>query len=341
MKPLFVPHSLPRWVRWLATGVIAAALAGTGFREWRERRQWVTTDNAYLEGPVHPVAARLMGTVEEVLVEENHHVERGDPLLRLDPRDTRSRLEQTAADLAEAAAGIATAEANVIHAEAGVRLAEATLTGARLDLDRRQRLGDTTVGAISQQDLEHARVAEDTAAAAVVAARGREASARTEVTAAKAKREAVAASHQQAALQCEYTTITAPATGRIGRRNVEVGQPVIPSQPLLAVVGDDRWVVANFKETQVRELRAGQPALIRFDALPGREWPGVVESLSPASGARFALLPPDNATGNFTRVVQRVPVRIRLTGDSGRALPQLLGPGLSATVRVRTTPAAP
>ncbi|MCF7732779.1 MAG: efflux RND transporter periplasmic adaptor subunit, partial [Akkermansiaceae bacterium] len=161
-----------------------------------------------------------------------------------------------------------------------------------------------------------------------------------EVAVAMAKEESAQAGVREAALQCEYCTITAPVAGRVGRRNVETGQPVIPSQPLLAVVGDELWVVANFKETQVRDLRPGQSALIRFDVLPDREWPGVVESLSPASGSRFALLPPDNATGNFTRVVQRVPVRIRLTGASLGALSKVLGPGLSAKVRVRTSPPA-
>ena len=116
---------------------------------------------------------------------------------------------------------------------------------------------------------------------------------------------------------------------------------MIPSQPLLALVSDDLWLVANFKETQIRAIQPGQPALIRFDALPDREWPGTVESLSPASGSRFALLPPDNATGNFTRVVQRLPIRIRLDAAARRDLGPLLVPGLSAKVRVRVVPAVP
>lgn len=324
--------------RWIAAGILLCGMAAAGWREWRESRCWVGTDNAYLDGPVHPVAARIIGTVERVEAEENQAVNAGDVLVRLDPRDAETRRRQTAADLAEAEAGIAAAAADVTHAEAGVRLAEAELAGARLDLDRRQRLEEKQGGAISRQDLEHAECAVDTALAALDAARGKLESARTGVVSAKAKREASAASHRQAELQCEYTTITAPVSGKIGRRNVETGQPVIPSQPLLAVVGNDLWLTANFKETQVGEIRPGQAAVIRFDLLPGRDWQGVVESVSPATGSRFALLPPDNATGNFTRVVQRVPVRIRLSADPLHPFPAMLGPGLSAKVKVRVEP---
>jgi membrane fusion protein (multidrug efflux system) len=140
---------------------------------------------------------------------------------------------------------------------------------------------------------------------------------------------------KDAILKCEYTTITAPVTGRVGRRNVETGQPVIPAQPLIALVADELWLTANFKETQIARIQPGQKALIRFDSFPEREWPGTVESLSPASGSRFALLPPDNATGNFTRVVQRLPVLIRLDKSTLQALGDRIAPGLSAEVRIR------
>lgn len=324
--------------RWVAGLLVSGAVVSIGWREWRESRCWMSTDNACLDGPIHPVAARLIGTVQEVAVEENQEVAAGAVLVRLDPRDVEARRNQTAADLAEAEAGIGTAQADVANAEAGVRLAEAGLSGARLDFERRQRLEDHPGGAISRQDLEHAQCAVESAAASLDAARGKLASARTGVTAAMAKREAAAASHRLAELQCEYTTITAPVSGKIGRRNVETGQPVIPSQPLIAIVGGGLWLTANFKETQVADIQPGQPALIRFDLLPGQEWPGIVESVSPATGSRFALLPPDNATGNFTRVVQRVPVRIRLVSEPHHPLPPMSGPGLSARVRVRVKP---
>lgn len=327
------------WGKWLAAGLILATGAGFGVVQWRESRRWATTDNAYLEGRVHPIAARLVATVAEVLVEENSRVVAGQVLVRLDRRDAETHREQCVADLAEATAGLAAAQANVTSAEANTQLAEVALAKAAQDLTRLQRLKNGSAGTIAQQDLDHAQSASATAAAALGAARSKVVSAKAEVTVARAKETSAAAGLKGADLQCEYTTITAPVAGRVGRRNVEVGQPVIPSQPLLALVSDDLWLVANFKETQIRAIRPGQPVAIRFDALPGREWTGTVESLSPASGSRFALLPPDNATGNFTRVVQRLPVRIRLDEAVRREIGPLLVPGLSATVRVRIQPA--
>ena len=324
-------------LRWLVGGLILSVGAGFAYQKWQDSRCWVTTDNAYLEGPVHPIAARLVGTVAEVLVAENSRVAHGQVLVRLDPRDTETRREQSVANLAEATAGLVAAQANVTSAEANTRLAEVALAKTELDLTRLQRLNR----AVAQQEVDHAQAAFDTATAALGAARSKVVSLKAEVTVARAKETSAAAGLKAAELQCEYTTITAPVAGRVGRRNVETGQPVIPSQPLLALVSDDLWLVANFKETQIHAIQPGQPALIRFDALPDREWPGTVESLSPASGSRFALLPPDNATGNFTRVVQRLPVRIRLDAAARRKLGPLLVPGLSAKVRVRIKPAVP
>ena len=339
---MHTPHALRRFrliLRLSVLGLILGAIAGLGIFKWQESRCWVSTDNAYLEGPVHPIAARLVGTVAEVLVEENSRVEPGQVLIRLDPRDVEARRDQCEASLAETTAGLTAAQANVTSAAANTRLAEVALSRAQQDLSRLQRLNAGSAGSIAQQELDHAQAAFDTATAALGAARSKEASTAAEVTVARAKQSSSAATLKAAELQCEYTTITAPVAGRVGRRNVEIGQPVIPSQPLLGLVGDDLWLVANFKETQIRALQPGQPALIRFDVLPDREWAGTVESLSPASGSRFALLPPDNATGNFTRVVQRLPVRIRLTAADRRELGPLLAPGLSAKVRVRVVPA--
>jgi len=328
-------------LRWLVGLLVLAAAAAVGFHEWRESRCWVTTDNAYLDGPVHPIAARLIGTVAAVLVEENSHVEQGQVLIRLDPRDAETRLEQSTAGLAEATAGLAAAQANVTSSEANTRLAEVALEKSKMDLERLHHLNRGAGAAVARQEVDHAQSAFDTATAALGAAHSQVVSAKAEVTVARAKESSSAASLKAAELQCEYTTITAPVTGRVGRRNVEVGQPVIPSQPLLALVSDDLWLTANFKETQIRSLQPGQPVLIRFDALLGREWPGTVASLATASGSRFALLPPDNATGNFTRVVQRVPVRIRIDASVRRELGPKLVPGLSAKVRVRVVPAVP
>jgi membrane fusion protein (multidrug efflux system) len=321
--------------RWLVASLLVVGLATAGFLRWQESRHWVETDNAYLDGPVHPIAARLIGTVDEVLVEENSRVKQGQILIRLDPRDALTRREQSAAKLAETSASLAAAETAVVLAKAKSRLDEIALEKARLDLDRMRGLTTGGHASVARQELDHAQSAFDTANASLTASRSSVDVAKADIVVSRAKESSAAAALKEATLQCEYTTITSPVDGRVGRRNVETGQPVIPAQPLIALVGGDLWLTANFKETQIAAIQPGQSAWIEFDAFPDREWPGTVESLSPASGARFALLPPDNATGNFTRVVQRLPVRIRIDARALTALGSRLAPGLSAKVRVR------
>lgn len=328
----------PILFRWLAGSLLAACLCFAGYHRWQENHLWEETDNAYLDGPVHPIAARLIGTVEEVHIEENSYVKQGQVLIRLDPRDALTRREQSEAKLAEASASLAAAEAAVVLAQAQTRLDEIALDKARLDLDRMQGLTTGGHAAVARQELDHAQAAFDTANASLAASRGAVDVAKAEIIVSRAKESSTAAALKEATLQCEYTTITSPVDGRVGRRNVETGQPVIPAQPLIALVGNDLWLTANFKENQIAAIQPGQAAWIEFDAFPDREWPGTVDSLSPASGARFALLPPDNATGNFTRVVQRLPVRIRIDESALTALGSRLAPGLSAKVRVRVGP---
>ncbi len=330
-----IPVRTKTLVRWTVGLLLLAGMSVVGFRRWQENRLWVETDNAYLDGPVHPVAARLIGTVEEVLVEENSRVRQGQVLIRLDPRDAMTRREQSAAKLAEAHASLAAAESAVVLAQSNSRLDEISLEKARLDLNRMQGLTDGGHAAVARQELDHAQAAFDTATAAITASRSSVDVAKADIVVSRAKETSAIATLKEADLQCEYTTITSPVDGRVGRRNVESGQPVIPAQPLIALVGDDLWLTANFKETQIATIQPGQAASIRFDAFPDHEWPGTVVSLSPASGSRFALLPPDNATGNFTRVVQRLPVRISMDESAMRELAPRLAPGLSAKVRVR------
>lgn len=335
MKFSLLPVRFYKQLRWLAGVSILGGLALFGFHAWREGRNWVETDNAYLDSPVHPLASRLIGTVDEVLVEENSRVRQGQVLVRLDPRDTQARREQAEAKLSEMKASLVASEASVSRAMANVRLDGIILQKAELDLIRMQGLSQSGHASVARKELDDAQSAHDTALAAVSVSQSAVLVAEAGVEVAHAQVASAVATHREAVLQCEYTTITAPVTGRVGRRNVESGQPVIPAQPLFALVGDDFWLTANFKETQIARLHPGQEVLIRFDAFPGRDWPGTVESLSPASGSRFALLPPDNATGNFTRVVQRLPVRIRIDESVVRAIGERLAPGLSAKVKVR------
>lgn len=327
-----------KYARWITASLIAAGLAYAGFHHWRESRLWEATDNSYLDGPVHPIASRLLGTVDEVLVEENSRIKQGQVLIRLDSRDSRIRREQAEAKLTEARAALAAAETGVNQSRVRSRLNEVALEKARMDLERMKGLANGPRAAVARQEVDHAQAEYDTQKASSAVSIGAIDAANAETVVAQAKETSAAVALKDAALQCEYTTITSPVDGRVGHRNVENGQPVIPAQPLIALVGDDLWLIANFKETQISSILPGQAALVRFDAFPDREWPGTVESLSPASGARFALLPPDNATGNFTRVVQRLPIRIRIGENAMREFGSRLAPGLSAKVRVRVDP---
>ena len=202
-------------------------------------------------------------------------------------------------------------------------------------------LASDKVGAISQQDFEVARATYDSARATEQSLLAQRASAEAALTAVQAQRAVALAQIQKAEsalaaakLQAGYTVILAPSAGRIAKKNVEVGQRLQPGQPILAVVSDQVWVVANFKESQLAHLRAGAKVDIHVDAVEGRTFHGTVDSFSPGTGAKFSLLPPDNATGNFTKVVQRVPVKILITPDSIGDAAARLAPGLSAFVKV-------
>lgn len=335
--------------------VVAVLLLGSvilGGWRWWSGRAWETTDNAQVRGHVIPISARVGGYVSEVRFDENQRVREGDTLVVLDDRDFSRRLAQAEAEVAaalavagsadrdgQAAAQASAAEAAAEAARAAVRQAEAQAERTRKDVDRYRPLAAEQI--VSQQQLDAAVAASVAAAAQVAAARERSraasqqaAAARAGVYTAQSRLAAVTAVRDNAALQLSYTRVLAPEEGVISRRSVEPGQMVQPGQPVGSLVLiDSVWVVANLKETQVRDLDVGDAAEIRVDAYPGRVFRGEVETLSPATGATFALLPPDNATGNFTKVVQRIPVRIRLIDPQDPDRP--LRPGMSAVIRVR------
>ena len=199
-----------------------------------------------------------------------------------------------------------------------------------------KRSSRATTGAISRQEFDAAQALADAAQAALQAARSALQSAEAAAAAAagagaRSPRRIV----KEAELQLSYTEILAPAAGRIGKKNLETGNRVQPGQALLALVQPDVWVAANFKETQLARLKPGQPVRLRVDAFPGRIFTGQVESLAPASGAQFALLPPDNATGNFTKIVQRVPVKIAFDSQSTGDCEGRIVPGMSAVVQIK------
>src|SRR5213083_3576957 len=300
--PAAPPKSSRRTV-FMIMGVILLGFVIFGARKWWFGRSHVSTDNAQVDGHIVPVLGKVGGYVAEVRVVENQAVKAGDTLVVLDDRDFRARLAQTDADLAALLATVSS-RTRVGQAEAAVAQAQANASKATADLARMEPLAAQNV--VSQQQLDAAR-------AAATAAGAQLASAQAALVAADARVAAARASRDQAALQLSYTRITAPSNGVVSKKAVELGQLVQAGQPLMTVVPlADVWVTANLKETEPADVTPGDSADITVDAYKGQHFCGHVESLSPATGAKFSLLPPDNATGNFTKVVQRIPVRIRL-----------------------------
>ena len=318
------PGSRKRMIYGILGLVVLALLAG-GVRAWWFGRSHVTTDNAQVDGHILPILPKVGGFVTAVRVVDNQPVKVGDTLVLLDDRDYAVRLQQAEADLAVALANTSSPQ-RVGQAEALVRQAQANADKAHADLNRVQPLAES--GIVSKQQL-------DAAVAAVQAADAGLAAAQAALLGADARVAAARAARDQAALNVTYTRIVAPMTGVVSKKSIEVGQLVQPGQPLMAVVPlDSVWITANLKETETENVTPGDPVDITVDAYPGRHVPGHVESLSPATGARFSLLPPDNATGNFTKVVQRVPVRVRLDQPNDAVHP--LRPGMSVVVTIKT-----
>jgi membrane fusion protein (multidrug efflux system) len=350
-RPVARPAARGRVLPWgkiAGAAAVVAVTAGALGTYLYHAAGFETTDDSFLEGSVHPVSARLSGTVTRVLVGDNAHVVAGQPLVELDPADLDLAVQGAEADLAQARANatqvtaqIARAQADVEAATARIAQNAAQLKRVELDFHRMEVLGADSVGAISKQDLESARAQFDAAQATQQSLVAEKASAGAGLAAAQSQRAVALAQIQKAEamlaaakLQAGYTVVRAPSAGRVARKSVEVGQRLQPGQPVMSVVSDEVWVVANFKENQLAHLRAGAPVEVRVDALPGRVFRGVVDSFSPGTGAKFSLLPPDNATGNFTKVVQRVPVKITFAAGSLGADAARLAPGLSAGVRV-------
>ncbi len=309
----------------LIMGVVLLGLLLFGARKWWFSRNHVSTDNAQVDGHIVPILPKVGGYVAEVRVDENHAVKAGDTLVVLDDRDFRARLAQTDADLAALLATVSS-RTRVGQAEAAVAQAQANASKATADLARMEPLAAQNV--VSQQQLDAAR-------AAAAAALAQLASAQAALVGADARVAAARAARDQAALQLSYTRITAPSNGVVSKKSVELGQLVQAGQPLMTVVPlDDIWVTANLKETETANVTPGDSAVVTVDAYKGTEFHGHVESLSPATGAKFSLLPPDNATGNFTKVVQRIPVRIRL--DTPQSAEHPLRPGMSVVATITT-----
>jgi membrane fusion protein (multidrug efflux system) len=308
-----------------------------GFRELRAIWGAESTDDAFVDGHLVYVSSRVSGQIVEVLVTENQLVNAGDVLARIDRADHEARVALAQATLELARNSIAHTGAASEAAAAQVRGAQARVQHAEQEFVRAREL--SARGAGSQQSLDAAQSSRDAALADLRAAQRREEAERAMLGSSAPVKQAEAAL-KEAELALSYTTIAAPFVGRVGKKSVEVGATVQPGQPLLTIVATrGNWVVANFKETQIGAMKPGDPVEISVDAFPDRAWRGHIESISPATGAKYALLPPDNATGNFTKVVQRVPVKIALDSVSGAGTaaedPTALPIGLSVVARVR------
>lgn len=277
------------------------------------------TDDAQVDANITPVLPRIAGYVSQILVTDNQHVDAGTPLVLLDVRELQIKVQNAEAALRNAEAAVTVARANVNTAEVNERK---TLTD--LERDRNLLAGN----ALTKQQFDVTRAASEAAAAQLAASRD-------QISVAEAQVAQRRADLDLAKLQVSYGTIVAPVSGMTSKKNVEVGQYIQAGQPLMALSeNSDVWVTANFKETQLEVIHPNQQVDFHVDAYPDVVFQGHVESISPATGAKFALLPPDNATGNFVKVVQRVPVKIILNGPTNPKYP--LRPGMSAEVVVTT-----
>jgi membrane fusion protein (multidrug efflux system) len=314
-----------------------------GFRYYLHARGIESTDDAFIEGHVIQISPKVAGHVIEVQVKDNQEVKKGDLLVTIDPRDFEVGLDQARAGEASARSKLKQAEtqlpvarAALGQAEAEVQVAETNTAQRESDRRRVEQLGELA----SRKDLDDAIAAARNARSQLIAAQRRMTGAAAQVTAvesqirtAQAEVDQASVAIQQAELQLSYTKVFAAEEGRVTRKSVESGMFIQPGQALMAIVPREVWVVANFKETQLTQMRPGQPVEIRVDAYPDRRFKGHIDSIQAGSGARFSLLPPENATGNFVKVVQRIPVKILFDGPTDPGI--LLAPGMSAQPEVR------
>jgi membrane fusion protein (multidrug efflux system) len=394
--------------KWLFVPIALILIVGA-YAAWQYFSHWESTDDAQVDGHIHPVNARVGGTVVLVNVKDNQYVAAGTVLVQIDARDYQIAVARAEAELAQAEAAVvgaragvpiassaagtqitsaeaiaeraksgveaanrelAAAEARVEAAQARIREAQATASKAARDLERMKQL--IAKDEISQQQYDAAVSAAEAARAFVESAQAGLSQAQHELAVAEARRaqsqaelqqaEAEAqgartapqqvvitkaqaqsaearmqlakAALDQARLNLEYTTVKAPVAGIVSKKTVESGQVVQPGQPLMAIVPqEDLWVTANFKETQLEDMRSGQAATVSVDAFGGRVFRARVDSIASATGAKFSLLPPENATGNYVKVVQRIPVK--LVFDEEQDAEHRLRPGMSVVVKVR------
>jgi membrane fusion protein, multidrug efflux system len=334
----------------LMTGAVVAALAGAawyGWDYWTVGQYLVSTDDAYVKADNTTIAPKVSGYLRQVLVGDNERVKAGQVLARIDERDFQVALDQAKSDVAAAEAAIASKQAQlgvqqtvIDAARATVDVDKATVTFAAQENKRYTDLASTGYGSVQNAQQAQSRIAG--AQAAVQRDTANLASAlkqvdllKAEIAQATASLARANAAESQAELNLGYTSVVAPIDGIVGNRSLRVGQFVQAGTQLMSVVpATGAYVVANYKETQLTDVRRGQAVDIAVDMFPGSIVHGRVDSIAPASGQEFALLPPDNATGNFTKVVQRIPVKIALDPENDSSVE--LRPGMSVIPTIET-----
>jgi len=302
----------------LGGGLVLVAAIVAGVLWWLNARHYEDTDDAFVDAHIVHLSPQIAGRVTRIYVNDNQLVHKGDPLVEIDSADAQAKLAQMQAQVDQAQKQY---DQNVA-AEKG---AEAQADNAARDLERYRALQKTSPQAVAQQQLDQAVATARNTAAQLAAARAQIASAAAQIEVDKAQ---VAA----AELNLSYTHIVSPVDGHIAQRSAAVGNYVSPGQELMAIVPLQVWVTANFKETQLANMRVGQPVTVEVDACNDKKIPGKIDSVQRGAGQAFGILPPENATGNYVKVVQRVPVKITLD-----EMPKdcLLGPGMSVEPRVK------
>lgn len=332
--------------------VLVLLLAGivAGIAWYIHASRFETTDDAFIDGQIVRVSPEVAGLLVTVAVDDNQHVEAGDLLVEIDPAGPMAELALRRAQLAEAEAAVVQAKAQIEQATSQVETARSRLNGdtvaaenARLRADRQQSLFERSgSSAISKQSLDdavaQARQAEATADASrtgVASAESGVVAARAALRSAEALVEAAKAQVAIAEVTVDHLTVAAPIDGQVVQRNVNLGSYVQPGTQMMAIVPEELYVTANYKETQLGRIRVGQLVDLRIDAFPDIDFKGTVQSIQRGAGQAFQLLPPQNATGNFVKVVQRVPVRISI--DSPSLLDHPIGPGMSVVPSIHVT----
>ena len=327
-------------------GVLIVIGAIFGFTQYNYYSKHVDTDDAQIDGDISPVIARVSGYVKDINFEENTEVKQGEVLVTLDDNDYKIKLEQAQAGQVGANAGVGVSQAQIIATSANTATAKANIEAAKVKLDLAKKDYDryenlVKDGSITRQAFDQAKAQKETAQAAYDAAVDQYNAAVKQVGTTQSQLNVSNSGVTQrqaevdfAKLQLSYTQIKAPTTGIVGKKSVQKGQLVQAGQSLFSIVNDNSiYVTANFKETQLEKIHAGQKVKIDVDAYPDQDIEGEVYNFSPITGAKGSLLPPDNATGNFVKVIQRVPVKIKIT-NKDKTILEKLRPGMSVKVSV-------